>query len=210
MGEITITGKAKKRVTADMMGISFTISAEEKSTYRALEEISKQTEEFFERLAEIGLNIKDIKLVGDGVNENHNYSTSEDNYKAHREYKINTVADIAFSNLFFNQIKESKSNITAQVNYFYKSLNELHSKLIEEAVLDSKEKATMIAKSLGADVKGIKEILDQASRYRDNFAIPQFLAKSICVESDEPILANLVGLPELEEKEEIVVTWVVE
>ena len=184
MKKIVTRGNASREVEYDMMDISIRFYAYEMTTKDALRRISAQTEEFLEKLETIGVDISGIMA---GKNE-----VSRDRYdernrvEAVRRMSMRTAYGFGIVDAVMKIIEHSSYDADIDVVPFLSPdwVEEVNNILLKEATADARNKADLIAKSMGQIVSGIKELKTDEDYYVYDDTV--LTSKGVIMEKIEP------------------------
>ncbi|MCR5168361.1 MAG: SIMPL domain-containing protein [Oscillospiraceae bacterium] len=156
MGKLSISGKAKRSVEADMETITVRFQTVETSSSKAAKRIMDDCEAFLKILYELGVDISQIQLKSDEIEQD----TDDDITRATatRELKITVKNDITFNNDIMEIIQNNDLNVDIEVNHFISNKEEIHKELLAKAVEDSRAKAEIIVSATGQKIVGIDEM----------------------------------------------------
>ena len=94
------------------------------------------------------------------------------------------------------------------VSFTLSNMNEIHAQLIEDTVIDSKNKAEMIAQTMGQKVKGIIEL--NAQKIYDNRDDDIFYDIFTKLNSNSDSVSDRLKAPLTKEYEKVEVKWKIE
>ena len=130
-----------------------------------------QCEDFLKILKGKNLEINDLRLSDDDVHQNYDDEKEKITFTATREIIFDSQVNIGLSNYIRQIISEKDYDVVLTTYRSVVNIKEIHEQLINEAVLDSKRKATAIAESTGQKIVGIKsmDIKNYGSSYDKNY-----------------------------------------
>ena len=156
MSIFEITGISERRINYDIAIIKITFLASGKVTYDTSAKTLKDCEMFLEEIEKIGIKPSSFSMDNDEVTEDR-YKDDYD-YDSERCIKLEIPFDMVVINSIHELLNTNKYNAEFEMNHKLSNEKKIRTELINEAVLDSKEKAEMLAKTLGMNVKGIKSM----------------------------------------------------
>ena len=210
MGKIYITGNAKQELKADMVNIHLHFRITDKNSAKALYDVTDQCERFLGKLKEAGFDLNKIRLADDRV-ELETYTEGKP-YSAQRTIEFDMPMEIRAYNTLLDMIRTEQYEISINTDYYVSNIDEVRERLIQEAVMDSKNRAIHIAETMGAKVVGCKEVNVDGARSRvnpknlddDHLNAPLMLLAPCMENSDQ------LGVPIIEEEKSVSVTWMIE
>ena len=209
MGKITVVGCAKKEVTYDLVTITLTFKAKEKTSARASEEVIKKSEAFLKQLSAKGIPLENISLKEDRVEKSY-YDRNEDWVSAKRGISITTQFSMDFMNFIMELIKKQSGEIEYHTEYSLSNHNQIHTALLQEAIQDSKKKAEGIAESLGQSVAGLKTASTLHSGVAEEFL--NCMQLNDCEEDDfceQEYVSDALKAPTTIEVETVEAVWII-
>ena len=156
MSIFEITGKSERRINYDIAIIKITFSASSKITYDSSEKTLNDCEVFLEEIEKLGIKPSSFSLDNDEVTED--IYRNDPDYESERCIKLEIPFDMVIINSIHELLNTNKYNAEFEMDHKLSNEKKIRTELINEAVLDSKEKAEMLAKTLGMKVKGIKSM----------------------------------------------------
>lgn len=169
MGErvIRVTGKGRLRVRPDMTRITMTIEDVKKDYDKTLKASSEDTEALKSILEKEGFVPEDVKTLSFNVDiENESYRDKEGNWKTKFVgYKYRHILKIEFpsDNRRLGNILNLIANNAVvrpefRFSFFVKDVEASKNELLAKAVSDAKEKAEVLSKAAGVNLKEIASI----------------------------------------------------
>lgn len=210
MGKIEVRGYAEKEVNCDLMEITVTFKAKEKTVARASEEVMKQSEVFLKKLKDKGINVGEIHFQGDSVDESRSYR-DEQFTLAKRTIQMIFPFAMDFMNFIMELIQNHGGDVEYETEYKLSTQEDLHIELRKEAMLDAKKKAEDIAASLGMKVVSLKTAT--LSNYYDGSDMLNIMKLSDdeeCDYCDDEYLSNDMQSALIKEAETIHTVWNIE
>ncbi|MBQ8279118.1 MAG: SIMPL domain-containing protein [Roseburia sp.] len=216
MGKIEIKGYATRRVHCDAMELVITFTADATSSKAASKQVMEQCELCLEKLEELGINISKIQISDDSTQKSR--YREERSHSANRSITLKSKFDMVLVNTIRELLNTLKVETDVTINFTFSNSKQLKTELLKEALLDSRQKATDIAKALDQkvvclisankkssydidyDEEDDELVCEQADLVlRKTIKIPQFLKRS-----------SLLSSPEITESEEITAVWEIE
>ena len=168
MGRITTIGKGHGYFQPDTMILKIEFFSKSKTNSEAINRVHTQCEEFLNSVAKANFNLENITLDDDEIN--HSDYDSESEFKVTRKITIKLPLSAKCNNAILKFLQRKNYSLTYSINYELSNKENIHEKLIEEAVNDSRKKAETLAHLTNETIKGIESI-DRVS----------CLAKSVCI-----------------------------
>ena len=160
---VSISGEASVSSPPDMAVIDFTIETQDSEFRKAREKNASISAKVLNSIRSINLSEKNINLKNLNVNEWREYDQKErksvfKGYRANRNFQVSVYSrDLkAKENLsekvaqVVNAVSENGITRLGSVNYSLENDYELKNKALAQAVLNAKEKATILVTNLGA------------------------------------------------------------
>lgn len=206
MGKLTIEGKASRKIEADTEQITIRFQCHAENSAEASKKALAECELFLQELTNWGISPDQIHTSNDDIEQE--YDDRELDVTATREIKIELPFNMEFNNSIMELIQERQMNIDFDISYTLSNYKEIHKKLIQEALADSKEKAELIASTMGQRIIGI-DTFKMSDRYNQmdwmlceqkrGFGLPAGRA---------PLLSDKLKAPLNEESESVEVVWI--
>ncbi|MBR4909361.1 MAG: SIMPL domain-containing protein [Acidaminococcaceae bacterium] len=209
MGKLYVTGRAKQEVNADMVNIKLTFEVVDRNATKALFKATDQCEHFLTKLDKAGFDLSKIHLLDDDIEQN-SYS-EKITYEATRRIEFLMPFHIKEYNSFVDMIRREQYNISLDTEYIVSNIEEIRELLLQEAVLNSQNKAEKIAQAMKKKIVGCEEVnLDgDYSHYHvkdTDYLPPPVNGCKICGMSS----SNKMQSPKVTEEKEVNVTWLIE
>lgn len=174
---VVITGTGKVSAVPDVSTISFTIRSESKNedTKTLQEEISKKADSVFAKLKELGIEEKDIKTTNYSVNPRYGYQECLSSIRPCDTsvvigYEANESVDVKVRNTenvskVLDILAAEKITNVYGPNFTVDDIEAVRDSARDLAIQDAKDKAQVLAKSLGVKIKRIVSYSDDAGSY---------------------------------------------
>ena len=131
MGEITVRGYAEKEINYDLVALTITFRAREKTVGRATQEVMKQCDDFLKALCEKGVKVEELNLESDSIDSYHG---REQGIKStERTIKVTIPFRMKFMNFIMNLIQEQSGDIDYQTEFCLSDPKKIHEELLKEA-----------------------------------------------------------------------------
>ncbi|MCI5752219.1 MAG: SIMPL domain-containing protein [Oscillospiraceae bacterium] len=211
MGEMNVKGYAEKKIECDIVEYTLSFHAEGRTAAAALGAVNNELERFLTLIEEKGIQ-PDLFRIEENSTKKRYYSDNNDRpFEAVRKVSLTLRLDSAAVNWLLHFLSENGFKAESEEEYICSILNEQHKELLQLAVGDSKEKAELLANSLGKKLLGIKQLktnsdISDEHIYKE-IEIPtsaDFACKSKSSRSSH------LSSPVLYESEEIDITWLIE
>ena len=199
---IKVTGTGKMSVAPDQICLTFSLEDTVGSYEKAVKMSVKKTQELKNCLVSLNFKESDLKTLSFYVNTNFDQEDRKKIVSYSFVHRMKLVFDRDEEQLskILEAVSNSETKATYQIEYLLKDPEKIKSKLMEQAVKDSKRKAEVLA--LAAEVKlgNIVEInysWDQIELYSrpmsHSLAVPAFLSKkSFNIEPEEISISDTV------------------
>ena len=210
MAKIEVRGYAEKEVNCDLVEVTVTFKAKEKTVARASEEVMKQSEVFLKRLKGKGINVDEIHFQEDSIDESRSYREEQFTI-AKRTIQMIFPFAMDFMNYIMELIQNHGGDVEYETEYRLSMQEELHVELRNEAMLDAKKKAEDIATTLGMSVVSLKTAtLSNYYGGNDMLNIMKLSDDEDCDYCDEEYLSNDLRSAVVKESEAIHTVWIIE
>jgi uncharacterized protein YggE len=198
MGKLNVKGSAEMEFAVDIFGIAIKIHSKATSSGEVILSGKKKTEQFL-RLMNDELNIEpsSFQLKSDYVSSDHEY------YNYTKEIKLLINSDLSVLSRITTLLEEL-SDVTYDVDFYFSDEISKEKQVINDAINNSREKAEIIASSLGKKIIGVDEV-----NYELPSGVRRNLAKSICVE-DYPNLESMLKNPTKTIAKSVYINWIIE
>lgn len=207
MGTMKVRGEAKYDFAVDQFTIRFKIKANLQSSGEAIESGKKRTEQFLQTMNdEIGLSPDDFIMGDFSVKQGYNGAK----YAYEKTIMIKICANLKVIEKIA-VLMETMSDIEYGVEFEISDEPEKEQIVLQSAINDSKNKAEMIAASLGQKVIGIEDVNYEYTTGERNYEYSgeRNLAKSIVVD-DVDDLASQLKNPIKTIRKAINIIWITE
>jgi len=202
MSKLSVKGTADMDFTVDLFIVTITIRATAPSTGEVIQSGKKKTEQFLATMQDkLGIEPSCFKLETDSVKEEYN---NKNTYSYTKKLSLEIKADLAALSQITSLLGEL-NNVEYNVDFDFSDEDEKVKQVIDAAISNSREKAELIASSLGKTIQGVDEInfdTPYGGKYRS-------LAKSVCVE-DYPDLETMLKNPTKTITKSIYIDWIIE
>lgn len=202
MSKLSVKGIAEMDFTVDLFKVTIIIRATAPSTGEVIQSGKKKTEQFLAIMKDkLGIEPSCFKLEADSVKEEYN---NKNNYSYTKKLSLEINADLAALSRITSLLGEL-NNVEYDVDFDFSDEDEKVKQVIDAAISNSREKAELIASSLGKTIQGVDEIsfdTPYSGKYRS-------LAKSVCVE-DYPDLETMLKNPTKIITKSIYIDWIIE
>ncbi len=202
MSKISVQGTAEKEFAVDMFKISITIHASASSSGEAIVSGKKKTEQFLCLMKDkLGIEAECFKLEADSVRENYGGNPS---YLYTKAVSIDIAAELSVLSAMTALLGEL-TNVSYHVEFDLSDYPEKEKQVIDAAIGNSREKAEIIAASLGKTVTDIDTVqLEYAPS-----GVYRTAAKAACMD-DCAALETMLKNPTKSITKSIAIDWIVE
>ena len=157
MGVLIVKGNSTKEFTCDVMYIKFVFKAWDNNSEQAIGRVRTNCNEFIQTMENEGVSIENIHLNDEKIT-----TTKDDKnivwVNASRKIELRLKFNMRLLNRISDIVRNNGFSVDMDVSFTLSNMNEIHAQLIKDAVIDSKNKAEMIAQTMGQKVKGIIEL----------------------------------------------------
>lgn len=209
MNTIKIKGYASRKVNANMIRYKITFVAKDIRPSKASERVTNHSEAFLRDMKEVGFDVSKFHMEKDEITKQ---------YKDEGKYVIRTFSfeipfDPKVNNLIYAIVRKEDLNVETETEFFLSDRNQIRDELLQEALLDSKKKAEMIAAANNQKVLYAELISDNKydADYDKDFDDVKYRVGDVCgIMFDDNSLSAELSAKQIEEHAELYVTWVVE
>jgi len=183
--KISVTGVAKKTVTPDQMEWSLAITSKDKNLEVLSNQHVKISSKVLNSLKNLGIKKEDLKTSRMRFNEDWSYSGGKrfkDGFVARTNINFK-FSDFSKYLSIWKKLSEFDEVAVNSANFSYSKHQETKDELKNQALINAKEKAQSMAKTLGVDVgqvlylsEGVKQ--NKARRYNEASALASRSAKA--------------------------------
>ncbi|HEM5988604.1 TPA: SIMPL domain-containing protein [Streptococcus suis] len=156
MGKIVVTGKAIEYVEMDLMKKRITINSRENSPKRAIAVLRENTEQLLTELKVLLGDLRAVRLHEEEI-DFQDFSDDEAG-ECRRSFLIAVPLNLELCDRIVQLLATSDYYPEYMVGYYHSNPQEIEERLLEKAVLDSKQKAEKIAQYSNQTLKGIREV----------------------------------------------------
>ena len=143
MGKIKNQGVATRTVECDVIEYEIVISSTDSKLSKAIDEVMKSTEKLLEALNKLGIQPEELHLEKDSTDEIERSIKS--NYRCIRKITFKTSTVPSINDKIFKAVKENNIHTEINTSYSYSKENELRQQLLQEALLNAKQAAQLLA-----------------------------------------------------------------
>ena len=207
MGVLIVKGNSTKEFTCDVMYIKFVFKAWDNTSEQAIGKVRTNCNAFIQALENEGVSIENIHLNDEKI------TTSKDDkniiwVNASRKIELRLNFNMRLLNRISDIVRDNGFTVDMDESFTLSNMNEIHAQLIKDAVIDSKNKAEMIAQTMGQKVKGIIELDAQhISSNLDDDCYYDIFSK---LNSNSDSVSDRLQAPLTKEYENVEVKWEIE
>ena len=202
MSKLSVRGFAEMDFTVDVFKVTVTIRAAAPSTGEVITSRKKKTEQFLTVMKEkLGIEPNCFRLESDSVMEEYG---SKNTYGYTKKLSLEINADLSALSRFTSLLSEL-SDVEYAVDFDFSDEAEKEKQVIDAAISNSREKAEIIASSLGKTIQGVEQI----SFEQPSAGNHRYLAKSVCVD-DSPDLETMLKNPVKTLTKSICIDWIID
>lgn len=209
MGIIKIKGHASRKVNADKVRYRITFISKDVKASRASEQVKTQCDIFLKAMKELGFDVSGFHLDSDVIENSYN----KDEKEANRIISFEIKFDPKINNTIYSIVKKEDLNTDIETDFFLSNRKKLCNELLQEALLDSKRKAELIAEANDQKVKYAETICDSSDdlRYNKDYESKERIPMDILgLELNDKSLSAELSAKQIEEYVDLYVTWVIE
>ena len=158
---ITVTGSAKVRVVSDQVRWTITISRITPTLSEGYSLMAKDLSKIKEFLTKKGIQENEIEISQIYTNQPWLYTERLD--RMHYQFTQSIVVSsmevekvLALADKIYDLVPDGVNITSSNLEFYYSKLPELRVSLLNDAMIDAKQRATMIAKSTGRKVGKVK------------------------------------------------------
>ena len=208
MSIIKVKGTAKRKILADTINIELRFFSEDVKISRATEKNNEQCERFLGRIKTIGIEPSSFHLSEDKITSNY---SKADIKTVSRTMNLEVPFDSRMNNAILTIIKEEDLMVFIDTNFSISNKDQIHKELLQEAVIDSKHKAEIIAAANNQVVKYIDTVSDNwKDIYNDDKESSHLCGSIDGLLLEDDLLSGQLSAKYLEEYETVYVSWVIE
>lgn len=208
MGKITINGYAEKKVNYDIAVLNITFVARDKNASKAMQEVKRQTEDFLKNLKGKNINISEINFEKDDISSSYR---SENELCAERELSMRIPYNMDFINYISNLIQDNNYDVSYDMNFELSERDNIHKELLKLAMQDARDKADVIAESMGQKVVALKSASTGSNRCMDKLLkCMSLVEEDDCYYDEDDSLSSELQASLSTESEMIETTWILE
>lgn len=205
MGKIKINGSAKKEFKADVMRVDISISTAGETSASAINKGKKETEKVLQLLADLGFELSKVSMEKDRVSNPSRYDDDK-YYHFEKEISLTSSANLALLESISDGLIKNEINATYDEAFYLSDIESAKKAVLQDALLDSKKKAEIIAETLGQKVVGIESA--KCDEYREDAESERLY---MCCEQERPVsLAAMLSPDTISVDRSIDVTWNIE
>lgn len=205
MGKIKINGSAKKEFRADIMKVDISISTEGETAASAINKGKKETEKILQLLVDLGFELSKVSMENDHVSNPSRYDDDKC-YHFEKEISFTSSANLALLESISAGIIRDEINATYNETFCLSNFESAKKSVLQEALLDSKKKAEIIAETLGQKVVGIESA--KCDEYSDD--VGDGIEYMCCEQERGGSLASMLSPDTISVDKSIDVTWIIE
>lgn len=176
-------------------------------TFDVSDKTLKDCETFLTEIEKIGIKPSSFSLDNDEVTGD-TYRDDSD-YESERCIKLEIPFDMVIINSIHELLNTNKYNAEFEIDQKLSNEKKIRMELINEAVLDSKEKAEKLAKTLGMNVKGIESMATEES-YDNYFYMEQEQCRGMMMSKNLSKKSNELKSKDTMIHERVEVKWILE
>ena len=163
---ITVTGEGEATATPDVTVTTIGIMTESETVAEGQDENAKKINSLLKKLDELGIAKKDIQTQNYNVYPRYDYT--EDEGSVLRGYEVSEnvtikIRDSALSSKVLALAGEVEATNVSGLQFTFDDTNVYEKQAREAAIVDAKQKARELAKSLGAELGGVVSFQEFAS-----------------------------------------------
>ena len=149
------TNSAQKEFKADVMSVDISISTDGETSVSAITKGKRETEKLLRLLVDLGLELSKVSMKNDSVSKPSRYDDDK-YYHFEKEISFTSSADLALLESISDGLIKNEINATYDETFYLSNIESAKKDVLQDALLDSKKKAEIIAETLGQKVVGIE------------------------------------------------------
>lgn len=205
MGKIKINGSAKKEFKADVMRVDISISTAGETSASAINKGKKETEKVLQLLVDLGFELSKVSMEKDRVSNPSRYDDDK-YYHFEKEISFTSSANLALLESISDGLIKHDINATYDETFYLSNIESAKKAVLQDALLDSKKKAEIIAETLGQKLVGIESA--KCDEYREDTENEMLY---MCCEQERSVsLATMLSPDTISVDKSIDVTWIIE
>lgn len=157
MGKIKVNGSAKKEFKADIMRVDISISTAGETSASAINKGKKETEKVLQFLVDLGFELSKVSMEKDRVSNPSRYDDDK-YYHFEKEISFTSSANLAVLESISDGFIKNEINATYDETFYLSNIESAKKSVLQDALLDSKKKAEIIAETLEQKVVGIESV----------------------------------------------------
>ncbi|MGN1416242.1 MAG: SIMPL domain-containing protein [Oscillospiraceae bacterium] len=211
MGEMNVKGYAEKKIECDIIEYSLSFHAQGRTEAAALGAVNDELERFLTLIEEKGVKPDMFRIEENHTNRKYYSDKDTFPFEAVRKVSLTLPLDSAAVNWILHFLSDNGFKAETQESYICSTLNELHKELLKLAVRDSKEKAELLAQTLGKKLLGIKQLETKNGMLEENMYCEQERGISVMAACGSASSnSSRIKSPVRTESEEVDITWLIE
>ncbi len=210
MGLIKVVGKAKREVEQDQMEITITFTSRTKDTSSSISKLTDECEIFLQKWKDSPYSKIDFMLKDEEIEPTDYYDKSP-RVTSKRSLYVDIPYDGSIRSFIYKVIEDNELAVSVKFNYYSSKMDEVKKELLAEAVLDSKNRAEILASSTNQKVVEIEKITTKD--YNDSYYSDDsktYNVKDLLLECDSYGLIDEIDLKTITLEEEVYVDWVIQ
>lgn len=154
MGKILVKGKTERQYEADICVIHLTISSNHSDSSAATKEADKMMEELLQAMENIGIEVECFRITIDKTTIASHYDDLK-GYVSTRHLELRAAKSMTLVNDIREVIGNGFPKVAVAVSYAISDEGKYRRELLQEAIHDSRERADMMAATVGCKVIGL-------------------------------------------------------
>ena len=156
MGKIMVVGQAEHECPPDICRIYLDIEITRKTASEASNVCTERCEQLLKKLKEeLGIEPSAIEQYSDEIRRESDYDTNEINYESKKALCLYIPTNMRSVNTIRSIIGKGFEDVSFSTEYMVSNEAELSKKLLKEAIVDSRDRAELLAESMGLKVSGV-------------------------------------------------------
>jgi uncharacterized protein YggE len=156
MGQVKVIGVAKAEQPSDQCRIEIGFEITRDTASEASRATSEHCEKLLRKLSEIGIDPKEIENDFDRLDRRNEYKSESAIYQTSRTLRFSTDADMTIVNAIRDVVEEEFEEAVYEFTFETTKEPELNRELTRKAIEDSREKAELLAQSMGCRIVGVE------------------------------------------------------
>ena len=158
MGTISTNGSARREFPADITEIRFEVIKTAADQQTAMREGKAELERLLAVLERLGCPPEKLTMEQERVNEHNTYNQQEIQFRFSKTVSLRIETDAAAFSAITSAIEAEGISVQYSESFLLSDRTARENKVMTDALEDSRQKAVIIAQSLGSEIKGVESV----------------------------------------------------